>query len=290
MTERYEITTILQKELSAIPEVFGEFEKGSPEEPAVSKESVHHFFKDVAGRPLRRPAWFFDPAQRGDDLADVSTHLVDLIQWECFPQQPIDYRTDIRMLSARRWTTPMTAEQFREITGMESWPEYLRLYVKDNVLHVPANGQMDYVIRGLHARVSVRWEYRAPEGAGDMHFSVLRGSRCSLVIRQGPQEQYKPTLYVEARGGNLPAENLRKAVLETLQGRYPGIGLEPIAEGRWKIVIPEQYHVGHEAHFAQVMQNFLGCLKEGRLPEWEVSNMLAKYYTTMEAVKAAGRP
>ncbi len=290
MTERYEITTILQKELSAIPEVFGPFEKGSPEEPAVSKESVHHFFKDVAGRPLRRPAWFFDPAQRGDDLADVSTHLVDLIQWECFPQQPIDYRTDIRMLSARRWTTPMTAEQFREITGMESWPEYLRPYVKDDVLHVPANGQMDYVIRGLHARVSVRWEYRAPEGAGDMHFSVLRGSRCSLVIRQGPQEQYKPTLYVEARSGNLPAENLRKAVLETLQGRYPGIGLEPIAEGRWKIVIPEQYHVGHEAHFAQVMQNFLGCLKEGRLPEWEVSNMLAKYYTTMEAVKAAGRP
>ncbi len=47
------------------------------------------------------------------------------------------------------------------------------------------------------------------------------------------------------------------------------------------------YYVGHEAHFAQVMQNFLRYLREGRLPDWEVPNMLAKYYTTMEAVKAA---
>ena len=48
MTERYEITTIMQKELSQIPGVFGKQEKGTPEEPAITKESVHHFFKYVS--------------------------------------------------------------------------------------------------------------------------------------------------------------------------------------------------------------------------------------------------
>jgi hypothetical protein len=60
MTERYEATTILQKELAQIPEVFGTLEKGTPDDPAVTMVSVHHFFKSVAGSPLIRPAWAFD--------------------------------------------------------------------------------------------------------------------------------------------------------------------------------------------------------------------------------------
>src|SRR5690606_10206631 len=39
MTERSEITTILQREFSLLKEVFGELEKGTPEQPAVTKES-----------------------------------------------------------------------------------------------------------------------------------------------------------------------------------------------------------------------------------------------------------
>ena len=48
MTERYEITTILQRELSQSREVFGELVVGTEEEPAITKESVHHFFKYVS--------------------------------------------------------------------------------------------------------------------------------------------------------------------------------------------------------------------------------------------------
>ena len=48
------------------------------EEPAVTKESVHHLFKYVSGKPLRRPAWFFDTAQQGEGIVDITTHLVDL--------------------------------------------------------------------------------------------------------------------------------------------------------------------------------------------------------------------
>ena len=63
MTERYEITTILQRLFSTMPTVYGEQLKGSIEEPAIVKESVHHFFKLVSGSPLKRPAWFFDQRQ-----------------------------------------------------------------------------------------------------------------------------------------------------------------------------------------------------------------------------------
>jgi len=85
MTERFEITTLLQKELSQIPEVFGSLLAGSPEQPAITKESVHHFYKHVSGKPLIRPPWFFDVEQQGEGIVDITTHLVDMIQWEAFP-------------------------------------------------------------------------------------------------------------------------------------------------------------------------------------------------------------
>lgn len=289
MTERYEITTILQKELSHIPAVFGELRKGTPEEPAVTKESVHHFFKYVSGSPLKRPAWFFDSTQQGEGLVDVSTHLVDLIQWACFPEQIIDYRNDIAIVSARRWTTPLSREQFQTVTGLDDFPGYLAGAVSDGQLGVYSNGEMIYTLNGVHAKVSVIWNFQAPEGAADTHYSIMRGTRSNLIIRQGPEENYKPTLYVEALEGQRIGRALRRAVSQTLQETYPGIGMERMGNGRWKITIPQEYHVGHEAHFAQVTERFLRYLAEGKLPDWEVPNMIAKYYTTTQALQQASR-
>ncbi|WP_205847918.1 putative oxidoreductase C-terminal domain-containing protein [Anaerohalosphaera lusitana] len=289
MTERYEITTILQKELSQIEPLFGGLVAGTPDNPAVTKESVHHFFKYVAGNPIKRPGWFFDPEQRGEGLSDVSTHLVDLIQWECFPGQIIDYKSDIKMLDARRWTTSMTKEQFSKVTGLEPYPDYLSQYVEGDKLNVYSNGEMNYVINGVHAKVSVAWNYQAPEGAGDTHYSIMRGNRADLIIRQGEKEGYKPTLYVEAVNGSEIAAQLKKAVQQTLQNKYPGIALEQLTDGKWKVVIPDKYRVGHEAHFAQVTEKYLNFLEQGRMPEWEVPNMIAKYYTTMQALETASK-
>jgi hypothetical protein len=56
MTERYEITTILQRTFSMQPSLFGTLRKGTTAEPAVTKESVHHFYKYVSGAVLTRPA------------------------------------------------------------------------------------------------------------------------------------------------------------------------------------------------------------------------------------------
>ncbi len=81
MTERHEITTMPQREFSTAEGVFGGLVAGSEVDPAVTKESIHHFAKLISGAPVKRPAWFFDTAQQGEGLVDITTHLVDLVQW-----------------------------------------------------------------------------------------------------------------------------------------------------------------------------------------------------------------
>ena len=292
MTERSEITTITQRELSLIEPVFGTLLDGTPEEPAITKESVHHFFKYVSGNPLIRPPWFFDVEQQGEGIVDVTTHLVDLIQWEAFPAQIIDYKKDIEMLTARRWPTEITPSQFQRVTGLEGYPEYLVKYLQGGTLMVFANGEADYRLNGKYARVSVIWNYEAPEGTGDTHYSIMRGSKSDIIIQQGKEENYKPTLYVKAKAPdaylNLEKE-LQKAVNTDLAVNYPGMQVEKLGEGYWKINIPEKYKVGHEAHFGEVMERFLEYLKAGKLPDWEVPNMISKYYTNMKALETAGK-
>lgn len=81
MTERYEVTSILQRELVNTPDVFGTILAGDRENPAVFMESVHRLMKSVAGVPSLRPTWFFDINEQGEALADVGTHLDDLALW-----------------------------------------------------------------------------------------------------------------------------------------------------------------------------------------------------------------
>ena len=284
MTERYEVTTIMQKELSRYASLFGELEKGTPDNPAITKESVHHFFKYVAGQPLVRPAWFFDITQQGEGIVDVSTHLVDLILWECFPEEGIDYQTDIGLVSAKRWATPLNPGQFRRVTGLSDYPGYLKKDImNDSVLNVYSNGEIVFTTRGVHGKVSVIWNYEAPEGAKDTHFSMMRGTKANLVIRQDKEQQYKPTLYVEPVGSTDKGElekALRNAITE-LTGRYPGLSFKALANG-WELIIPDEYKVGHEAHFSQVTEKYLQYLVDGKLPDWEVQNTLTKYHVTTQ--------
>ena len=289
MTERFEISTMLQKEFSQLPAVFGELQKGTPEDPAVTKESVHHFFKYVSGEPIKRPAWFFDVTQQGEGIVDVTTHLVDLVQWECFPEQQIDYQNDIQIQQARRWPTNLTPAQFKRVTHLSGYPDYLAQTTgPDSLLKVFANGEINYTLKDVHAKVSVIWNYEAPEGAGDTHYSIMKGSKANLVIRQGKEQNYKTELYIEPVAGTDLAtfEQDLQAGVAGLQAKYPGIGLDRQADV-WRVSIPAEYHNGHEAHFGQVMEKYLQYLTEGELPDWEVPNMLAKYYTTTKALELA---
>jgi predicted dehydrogenase len=288
MTERYEITTMIQRELSLIPEVFGTLQTGTPEEPAITKESVHHFFKYVSGNPLVRPAWFFDVEQQGEGIVDVTTHLVDLIQWEALPEVTLK-KEDVEIVSANRWTTDLTPEMFKKSTQLDEYPEYLQKDVEEGVLKVYSNGEINYKLKGIHAKVSVIWNFQAPEGTGDTHYSIMRGTKCNLTIKQGEEEGYKPQLYIEA----LPETDLQEFAgylynaVQDLSSKYEGLAVKKLGDNLWVAEIPEKFKVGHEAHFGQVAEKYLDYLAQGKMPEWEVPNMIVKYYTTTEGLKAA---
>jgi predicted dehydrogenase len=247
---------------------------------------VHHFSKTVSGKPLLRPAWYFDVAQQGEGIVDVTTHLVDLIQWECFPEQILN-PSDISMLSAKRWSTAITKDEFRKVTGLKEFPDYLHKDLRDSSLNIFSNGEMLYTIKGYFAKVSVEWKFEAPAGGGDTHYSVMHGTKCDLTIKQGADEKYVPVLYVE----NIKGEELNafKSQLQTAfqSTVYDSIGIEQINKNSYKIVVPAKYRVSHEEHFGQVTKNFLEYLKTGKLPDWEVPGMLTKYYTTTSALRLA---
>lgn len=286
MTERFEVTTILQKLLSHKSELFGELKAGSREEPAVTKVSVHHFSKVVSGSPLIRPAWFFDVRQQGEGIVDVTTHLVDLIQWECFPEQSLN-TADVKMIAARRWPTLISKDEFKGVTGLDTFPDYLQQDIKDGALNVFSNGEMVYQLKGIYAKVSVEWKYQAPPGGGDTHYSIMHGTNCDLVIKQGAEEKFVPTLFIENIKGNR-INDFRAKLKEVLATfPYDSLGIEDIGKNSLKIDIPKKYRVGHEEHFGQVTAKFLEYMKEGKLPDWEVPCMITKYYTTTSALKLA---
>jgi hypothetical protein len=221
---------------------------------------------------------------------DVTTHLVDLVQWESFPGEIIDYTTDIELLNAKRWTTDLTLEEFSGSTGLSEFPDYLQPIVEDGLLRVYGNGEINYKINDVHAKVSVIWNYKAPEGSADTHYSIMRGSKANLVIRQDAEENYIPELYIEPVEGQDLAEfeaNVTKHVNE-LANTFKDLDVVKVAgKNSWRIVIPQAYRTGHEDHFREVTETYIKYLEEGKLPDWEVPNMLAKYYVTTQGLELA---
>lgn len=291
MTERSEITTILQGELARDPELAGTIGPGSLERPAIELESVHHILKLVAGAPNLRPAWFFDTAEQGEALADVATHLVDLVPFVLFPGQPIDYRSEVAVLAARRWPTVLTVAELQRVTGLAELGPELRGRMKDDRLDYYANGEATFTVRGAHARVKVTWSYEAPAGAGDTHSGVVRGSLARVEVLQGAEQQWRPELYVTPNRRE-DAARVRAAAAKrvaALAEKRPGLALLDEGE-RLRVVIPDRYRVGHEPHFAEVTERFLRHLKDpAALPAWEAANMLAKYRITTAAVELSRR-
>lgn len=284
MTERFEITSILQRVLVNDPDIFGKPLPGTEEEPGVFMESVHYLSKTVAGVPLRRPAWFFDSTQQGEGLTDVGTHLVDLVNWVLFPDQGIQPGTETEIVSARRWPTIMTKSQFHKVTGEETFPEYLTPFIQNDRLHYFCNTLVSYTVRGVHVKLNVLWDYESIAG-GDTHFAVFRGTQARVEVRQGFEQHFRPELYVIADSPAVLAA-VRKRI-DLLQTTYPGVGVECHGQEA-QIIIPDSYRTGHEAHFGEVTRQFLSYLEQpARLPAWEKPCMLAKYHLTTQGVRRA---
>jgi predicted dehydrogenase len=286
MTERYEITSILQRELVNDAEVFGSILRGSADEPGVVMESVHYLLKTVAGAVNRRPPWFFDVHQLGGGLADVGTHLVDLVLWTLFPEQGV-LTNEVQILGARRWPTALSRADFQRLTGEADFSAYLSASSAERFDYF-CNTAVCWAVRGVHVQFDIRWDYEAAPGGGDTHFAVYHGTRSSITVRQGQGTSHRPGLTVVPRPPQRAAVGsaLGRKVAQ-LQDRYPGVAVEENEEG-YRLLIPEHYNDGHEAHFGLVLRRFLRYLEQPHtLPAWEKANMLAKYFVTTNGVRLA---
>jgi predicted dehydrogenase len=287
MTERFEITSVLQRALVNDKATFGEIVQGTADDPAVYMESVHHLKKVVSGVPNIRPPWFFDTAEQGEGLNDIGTHLVDLVQWTLVPDRAIDYGADVRLLGAQRWPTLISEEDFRQVTNEPKFPQTLAGPVKDGKLEYYCNTLVSYTLRGVHTKLNVIWDWEAPAGSGDTHFAFYRGSRARVEVRQTRADKFRPELYVVPAAAAMKADVLAavRARIQALQGELPGIGVEERG-AEIRITIPDALRVGHEAHFAQVTANFLKYLRNRTmLPAWERPNMVAKYSLTTKGTE-----
>ncbi|MBK5720992.1 oxidoreductase [Dysgonomonas sp. Marseille-P4677] len=288
MTERYSFINILSRVLMQDKAFFGTLTTGTSQSPAVEMESVHHFYKIVSGNPLSRPAWYYDVEQQGEGIVDVTTHLIDLINWKCFPEISLDYKKDIKVTSARHWATPISPEQFRRSTKITEYPEYLNKYVKDSTLYVYANGEIGYQVKGVNVGIKVIWNYEAPEGTGDTHRTVINGTKAIILVLQGEEQGYKSKLYVK-KGAEASEDEFRKnitKVIDELKNIYP-VSLKDAYDGMLEIEISPSMDDGHEAHFSKVAEKYFNFLITREMPEWEVPNMLVKYYITTTALELA---
>jgi predicted dehydrogenase len=268
MTERYEVTSEVQRELVSDPAIFGQ-------PVSVKAHSVHNVMKTVAGMPLRRPAWFFDIEEYGEGLADVGTHVVDLVQWTLFPDQAIDWKKDVHVVRGRRWPLTLTKQQFALVTGE----------TRERGLDYYCNNSVEYTLRDVPVSLEITWDWEAPPGAGDVYEASFLGTKSRVEIRQGAAEMHLPELYVVASSADVTAAVQRR--VKALSSRWPGIAVGP-ANGEMHIQIPEKYRVGHEAHFAQVTNHFVNYVNAPEsMPAWEGSYMMAKYYVSTKGVEVA---
>ena len=282
MTERHEITSILQKLLVMDESVFGKMTLGTPEAPALVKSSIHYLSKIVAGRQLKRPWWFFDTSIQGEGLVDITTHLVDLSFLILFPERAID-KNDIKLIDANHWPTILQPKQFEKITGFSEFPAQFKLNDDGNYPYY-CNGSLVFTLDGIHIKSEVIWNYESP--TGDTHYSIIKGSKAHILILQGREQNFKPELYVKPVAG-VSLQSIGDALntfIKKISDDYPGLSVVN-AKTQWRIDIPDKYRVGHEAHFGQVADAFLKYLGGEPMPAWEKANMIAKYYLTTNALK-----
>jgi predicted dehydrogenase len=278
MTERLEVTSRLQRELIHNQEVFGDPLPGTADEPALDLESVHYLTKAVAGVPLRRPAWWFDSAVAGEAMADVGTHLADLSLWLLFPGQVIDYRTEIEVVLSGHWSTNVGLDDFRQIAGLPDIPADLARWRDRDHLVYWGNATTIVRVRDRFVRLTTRWRVRPDGTEGDTHRAFARGSRSTVTVRHDAAFGPGPQVFVQ------PVPSARAGVLAACRALRTCVDL-----GDWiHLPIPNPDRTGHEAHFAEVLGEFIGHFRDRScIPVWERPNLLAKYHITTRAVELA---
>src|SRR5215813_4958027 len=188
MTGRHDAAAGLVKRLVGVSTLFGTFRDDGP---AIEQDSIHYLEKLVDGAPLRRPWWYFDVRVQGSGPVDIPTHLVDQAQWlaEGDAAAPV-------LVSARAWSTRVSAEAFRRITGEVAFHELLRPFVDGDELDYRCNAELSYRIGPITAHARTRWDLAPEPGGGDVVRLVARGTRADVRLEQSPRTGHRRRVFV----------------------------------------------------------------------------------------------
>ncbi len=199
MTNKHDILARIRREVVRDPALFGGFDTNSSE-PCIEIGSVHHLAKIVNGSPLVRPAWYYDVNVQGNGLVDITSHMIDQVQWLLADDDAADYSysADVVLTSAVVSDTEVPESLFCDSTGLDGFPESLSHLLRESdpagsgplwaggagqiVLPLAANGVLEYSLRGVTARHTAEWRPREPEGGGDIHSATLRGKACAVKV------------------------------------------------------------------------------------------------------------
>jgi hypothetical protein len=216
---------------------------------------------------------------------------VDLAFWTLFPDQAIDYKTDVKVISASRSQIVLTKPQFQRLTGEQTWPDFLRTSVHNDQLEYACNNSALFTIHGAHASISDRWEYESIGALSDTYLVLYHGTRAAIRVRQSKLESYIPELVLIPNSGQDTAS--WKAALQrrlrSLSSKFPGLALQDNGH-EIRVLIPQADRDRGGSTFNQLVGQFIQYVTNpGTLPAWEKPNMLAKYYVTTKAVELAAQ-
>jgi len=262
MTERHEVCVRAMKALMQREEVMGTLH-------ALSLQSVHHLYKLVNGQPLVRPAWYFDVDAQGEGIGDVNTHLADLAQWMTGSHEG-------ELIAARQWPTAVPLDLFQRITSLRDFPAKLAEHVSEGILHYLCNASVRYRLRGIGVELKTRWDRAIPQGGGDTHCFVARGTQADIEVRLDASTRFQTELSVRPHAPSAPYATALNAALTSMQATFPDLTAQPV-NGAFRLAISPALRSTHEEHFALVLNEFLACIDRCECPANLGADLLSKY-------------
>ena len=179
--ERYEIASMLQRALARTPEFYGIQLCGSADEPSVRSENVLPLLpiqskSNAAPSADTYDSWSYPFDTLGMRYAFLlaAAPQIDLIQLALLGRERINYERQIRFISAQRTPIAISKQEYLKATATSSLPAELSSQLTGDTLRLPGNGQLTYILNGVHTALNIR--YYLPVASGNALASAKTNS------------------------------------------------------------------------------------------------------------------
>ena len=181
--ERYEIASMLQRALARTPEFYGIQLCGSADEPSVRSENVLPLLpiqskSNAAPSADTYDSWSYPFDTLGMRYAFLlaAAPQIDLIQLALLGRERINYERQIRFISAQRTPIAISKQEYLKATATSSLPAELTSQLTGDTLRLPGNGQLAYILNGVHTALNIRYYLPATNG------NALASAKTNSVI------------------------------------------------------------------------------------------------------------